>query len=264
MGVVKNTYPPVNLYNRIPFIHDMGHVAEAHGDDLNHLLNLLDKHNMPMSVCVKLIHIHFHLDEGEILAARELDAPPHGKIPFLEPTNPDVAGKVYYGCNYIVDDVGDLQAFEFTTIEGGADLASYPYFVAEFCAFVMERGLQHKFGLSINSGVAASGPWIELDFPEKRATFLLPGRVPLPQSDRLVLRETITKFASPINKKMGAQNLPTHGHLEHSWSTRSTSDGNGEEAIDGVTTKHGLRLTGVPLESGTAFYSVVSAISATT
>lgn len=88
MGVVKNTYPATSLYNRIPFIHDMGHVAEAYGDDLNYLRNILDIHDMPTSNCVKLIHIHFHLNKDEILAVRELNAPPHGKIPFLEPLTP--------------------------------------------------------------------------------------------------------------------------------------------------------------------------------
>lgn len=261
MGVVKNTYPPTSLYNRIPFIHDMGHVAEAYGDDLNYLRNILDIHDMPTSVCVKLIHIHFHLNKDEILAVRELNAPPHGKIPFLEPLTPDVAGKVY-GCNYIVDDSGDLQAFEYTTIEGGPDLAAYPAFVAEFCAAVVHRGVQHKFGLAINLGAAERGSWMELDFPEKRATFLLPGHVPLPQSDRLVLRTTITKFPSPKNEKDGNKDLPTHGHIEHTWGSSKRIGEDDEEPVDGVTTKNGLHLTGVPLEPGTAFYTVASAISA--
>lgn len=70
---------------------------------------------MPMSVYVKLIHIHFHLNKGEILAVRELNVPPHGKISFLEPMTANVASKVY-GCNYIVNDSGDLQAFEYSIL----------------------------------------------------------------------------------------------------------------------------------------------------
>ena len=61
-----------------------------------------------------------------------------------------------------MDDAGDLQAFEYTTIEGGVDLAAYPAFVAEFCAALVQRGMQHKFGLAIKSGVAEHGFWIEL------------------------------------------------------------------------------------------------------
>ncbi|CAG7555254.1 unnamed protein product [Fusarium equiseti] len=239
MGVVNNTYPPASLYNRIPFIHDMEHVAKIHADDLNYLRGLLDKHSMPTSVCIKLIHIHFHLNEGEILAMREIDAPPHGKIPLLEPTMPDVAGKVY-GCNYIVDGSGDLQAFEYTTMEGGPDLATYPSFVTEFCAAIVQRGLQHKFGLAINLGAAERGSWMELDYPDKRATFLLPSHIPLPQSDRLIMRTTITKFPSFKSEENGNKDAPTHVHIEHVWGSSERIDVDDEEPVDGLTTKNGL------------------------
>lgn len=253
MAVVKNAYPPASLYNRLPFIHDMEHVAEAHADVLKHLRDLLDRHDLPASVNVKLIHIHFHLNKDEILAVRELNAPPQGKIPFLAPMTPGDADKVY-GCNYIVDDSGDLQAFEYTTIAEGPDLAAYPAFVAEFCAAIVQHGLQHKFGLAINSGVAEHGSWMELDFPEKRATFLLPGHIDLPQSDSLVSRTTVTKFSSPKNDQNGQGR--THAHTEH-----HHRDG-GKNIVEGVTTKNGLQLTGMPLEPGTAFHTVAAAISA--
>ena len=126
----------------------------------------------------------------------------------------------------------------------------------------MQRGVQHKFGLAINLGVAERGSWMELDFPEKRATFLLPGYVPLPQSDRLELRTTITKFPSPKNEKDSSKDLPTHGHVEHAWGNSKRIAVDDEEPVDGVTTKNGLHLTGTPLEPGTALYTVASAISA--
>lgn len=261
-GVVKNAYPPASLYNQLPFIHDMEHVAETYAEDLAHLRKLLDVHDMPASVNIKLMHIHFHLREGEILAVHELDAPPYGKIPFLEPMALDTAGQIYYGCNYVVDGSGHLQAFEYTTIEGGPDLAAHAAFVAEFCAAVVQRGLQHKFGLAINSGAASRGSWMELDFPEKRATFLLPSHVPLPRSDHVVLRTTITKFPSLKNEKDGNTDLPTHIHAEHTWGQSRRTGVDDEEPVDGVTTKNGLYLTGIPLEPGTAFYTVASAISA--
>lgn len=47
--------------------------------------NLVEMHDMPPGGCVKLFHIYFHLNNGDILAVRELNAPPHGKIPFLRP-----------------------------------------------------------------------------------------------------------------------------------------------------------------------------------
>jgi hypothetical protein len=263
-GVLKNTFPSALLYNRLPFIHDMEHVAEAHASDLNYLRSLLDTYDMPTSVCIKLIHIHFHLGEGEILAARELNAPPHGKIPFLEPVMPDTTNNVYYGCNYVVDDSGNLQAFEYTTMQGGPDLAAHPAFVAEFCAAVVQRGVQHKFGLAINTGAAAQGSWMELDYPEKRATFLLPSHVPLPRNDRVLLKTTITKFPGLKNADQGKSDLPTHVHVEHTWGQEKLRlDGEEEPSgVDGLTTKNGLQLTGMPLDHRTAFYTVASAISA--
>ncbi|KAF3941815.1 hypothetical protein ABW19_dt0207715 [Dactylella cylindrospora] len=253
MGVVKNSFPPPSTYNQIPFIHDMEHVAEAHREDLNYLRDLLDKHELPPSVCIKLIHIHFHLNEGEILAVSELDAPPHGQIPFLSPMTPQADTQVS-GCHYLVDDAGDLQAFEYTTSQGAVDLTAYPVFVTEFCDAIVQRGLQHKFGLAIKSGTAAQGSWTELDYPEKRATFLLPNNIPIPTSENLTQRTTKTQFYSPKNEIDGT----THSHLEHHHSSKVEET---EPVIDGVTTKGGLYLTGMPLVPGTAFHSYVSAIS---
>jgi len=252
MGVLKTTFPSVSMYNQLPFIHDMANAAKTYAEDLDYLKGLLDKHNVPPSVCIKLIHIHFHLNKGEILAVREFSAPPHGQIPFLGPMTPDESTQVS-GCHYLVDEAGDLQAFEYTTMAGGVDLAAYPAFVAEFCAAVAQRGLQQTFGLAVKSGAAEDGTWLELDFPEKRATFLLPGDVALPQSDRLVQRKTKTQFASPKNERGGV----THDHLEHGHVYNSHE---AELAPDGVSTKGGLSLTGVPLDPGSDFYTVVSAI----
>ncbi|KAJ6157092.1 hypothetical protein N7497_005977 [Penicillium chrysogenum] len=212
--------------------------------------------------CLYQIDPHpFASEQRRDLGCARVGRTAHGKIPFLEPMTPDVAGKIY-GCNYIVDDSGDLQGFEYTTIEGWPDLAAYPSFVAEFCAAIVQRGVQRKFRLAINFGAAQRGSWMELDFPEKRATFLLPSHVRLPQSDRLVLRTTITKFPSPKNEKNGTKDLPTHGHIEHTWGSSKRIGVDDEEPVDGVTTKNGLHLTGVPLEPGTAFYTAVSAILA--
>ena len=72
---------------------------------------------------------------------------------------------------------------------------------------------------------------------------------------------TITKFPSPKNEKDGNKDLPAHAHVEHTWGSKSISVDD-EESVDGVTTKNGLYLTGIPLEPGTAFYTVASAISA--
>ncbi|KAK0612380.1 hypothetical protein B0T17DRAFT_499845, partial [Bombardia bombarda] len=229
------------------------HVPEIHADDVEYLKALLRKHNIPPSVCIKLIHIHFHLEEGEIMAFQELDMLQEEKVPFLRPMLPDAAAKVY-GCHYMVDDAGDLQAFEYTTIAGGANLIEHPAFVAEFCATIVQRGLQRDFGLAIKSGVTERGYWTELDYPEKRATFLLPSDIPLPESDGIVRTTTKTQFSST--------EYATHIHVEHTWGSNNNSSTDDEAIVDGVTTKGGFFLTGVPIYPDTALYGVVSAISA--
>jgi len=254
MAEVRDDYPAVSMYNEIPFIDEMEHVADTHKDDLDYLKSLLDKHEIPAAVCIKLIHIHFHLNEGEILAFREFSAPPYGMIPFLAPMKPQDNTPVY-GCHYLVNDAGDLQAFEYTTAKGEVNLAAYPAFVSEFCKAVTQRGIERKFGLTIKSGAARHGNWIELDYPEKRATFLLPAHIPIPTSEHLMQRTTKTQFFSAKNE-LGST---SHSHTEH------YHNGQREELteppVNGVTTKNGLSLTGMPLQPGTAFHNVVSAIS---
>jgi len=49
----------------------------------------------------------------------------------------------------------------------------------------------------------------------------------------------------------------SHSHTEHYHSNNAESN---EPIVDGVTTKDGLFLTGIPLDLGTAFYSMISAI----
>jgi hypothetical protein len=98
-------------------------VAETYAGDLKHLRDLLDMHDMParisplfrwMWMWINLIQTLAGMSCMSKRSLRCLRSP-------VEPMAPDVAGKVY-GCNYIVDDSGDLQGFEYTTIEGGPDL----------------------------------------------------------------------------------------------------------------------------------------------
>lgn len=143
---------------------------------------------------------------------------------------------------------------------GGVDLSEYPAFVAEFCSFVARHGLQHTFGLAVKSGVAEHGSRTELDLPEKRATFLLPGHVPIPEGEGVVQKTTKTQFYSVDAEKGGQEDSSqSHSHTEHF----HTNQGDGHEPVaEGVTTKDGLFLTGIPLDPALDFYAIVSAISA--
>ena len=253
MAAIKNDFLPVSRYNAIPFIGNMKQVAENHREDLDFLTGLLEKHNLPLNVYVKLMHIHSHQEEGNIVAWSELDSPSVGKIPFLAPMTSPKETEVR-GCHYFVDEKGDLQAFEYTTNMCSLDVAAYPAFVAEFCAYIVKHDLQAKFGLGIKSGASEHGKWTEVGYPEKRATFLLRGDFELPKMEELTVEITQTQFHS-ASAKIKHTLDHSHGHSEYSRK-------NGQEEVDGVTTEGGFALGGQPLFPGTDFYRVVSAIAA--
>ena len=253
MASIKNDFIPVSMYNEIPFIGKTKLVAEHHKDDLEFLTDLLEKHNLPANVYIKLMHIHSRQEEGNIVAWSELDSRDMGKIPFLAPMTPRKDTQVR-GCHYFVDNTGSLQAFEYTTNKDCLDLAAYPVFVTEFCAYIVQHELQMKFGLGIKSGVAEHGYWTEIGFPEKRATFLLQGDINVPELEGVTTSMTITQFLNP-KATVKASVRHGHGHAEFSRPTN-------KDDIDGVTTIGGLALGGQPLPPNTDFYRVASIVAA--
>jgi len=90
----------------------------------------LQKHGLPFNVYVKLLHIHSHQEDGNIVAWSEFDAPLIGKIPFLAPLTP-TKNTLVRGCHFLVDYTGDLQAFGYTTNMDCVDLAAYPAMVSQ-------------------------------------------------------------------------------------------------------------------------------------
>ena len=148
------------------------------------------------------------------MAWSELDSPDMGKIPLLAPMTPRKDTQVR-GCHYFVDMTGSLQAFEYTTNKDCLDLAAYPTFVTEVCAYIVRHELQMKFGLGINSGVAEYGCWTEIGYPEKRATFLLRGDVELPELDGATMSMTTTQF---LNPKANVKNAEGHSHAHAEFS----------------------------------------------
>ena len=80
--------------------------------------------------------------------------------------------------NYFVDDDGRLQAYVYT-IGPGSDLHQHDDFFRESASFVMERGLQNKFGLMIADADESAQMWTEFEVPEKRGTLMIPQDIDL-------------------------------------------------------------------------------------
>jgi hypothetical protein len=80
-----------------------------------------------------------------------------------------------------VDEHGSLQAYEYINSEV-MDMYTYAAFITEFCAYVVERGLQHKFGLKLKSDWEMDN-WKEFEFPCQRSTTIIPRGLPTPEGD---------------------------------------------------------------------------------
>jgi hypothetical protein len=262
MALLKDDIIPCEAYNVLPNIRDVADVPETHSDDLEHLQSLLDKHDLSAKVCIKLVHIHFKLADGEVMAFEDVTVPPYGPIHILGPTKLTPASK-FYGCHYFVDDGGRLQAWEYMTTKG-PDLSQHPAFVGEFCQAVTQRGLQHMFGLSLKSSVEEGG-WTELEYPEKRATFLVPDAIPLPHLEKSF--NTTTEWPRECFKPVvhGISYKHCH-HCKHgkrnAESVEVEEDSPDSKWVEGVSDRgHGFCLGGLKLDPLSPFYSVVAAVS---
>ncbi len=257
MALFKDDFLPSSVYNTLPNIREVSDVHQTHSADLSHLQSLLDKYDLSAKVCIKLVHIHFKLEEGEIMAFGDVNVPPHGPIPILGPTKPGPASK-FYGSHYLVDEFGQLQAWEYMTTEG-PDMSGQSAFVRDFCHAIIQRGLQHKFGLSLKSSVEEGG-WTEFEYPEKRATFLVPDTIPIPELENSF--NTTTEWPRECFKPV------VHGisykHCYHCKHPRrpETQPEVEHSFVEGVSNHDGLWLGDVKLDPASSFFGVVAAITA--
>lgn len=264
--LLKDDFLPLSTYNGLPNIRDVAHVPESHSEDLAHLQSLLDNHDLSAKVSIKLVHIHFPLHEGEIMAFNNINVVPYGPIPILGPTKPAEGTSKFYGSHYLVDSSGQLQAWEYMTTPG-PDMSQHASFISEFCHAIVQRGLQHKFGLSLKSSVEEGG-WTEFEYPEKRATFLVPDGVSFPDLENSF--KTTTEWPRECFKPavMGVSYKHCY-HCKHPKTkvTHPEFEKLKQEAVpdygfvEGISCQDGLFLGGVRLDPGSSFYNVVEAIT---
>jgi len=183
------------------------------------------------------------------MAFEGVHVPPYGPIQILGPTKPGPTSK-FYGSHYLVDDSGQLQAWEYMTTKG-PDMSKHQAFVSEFCQAIVQRGLQHKFGLSLKSSVEEGG-WTEFEYPEKRATFLVPDKIPIPNLENSF--NTTTEWPrecfKPVVRGVSWKHCFHCNHPKSKWpGTHSESIELEQEApdhsfVEGVSSQDGLRLGG--------------------
>lgn len=59
MASLVDNFVPSSTYNTLPLISQVAGVPKEHSQDLQDLRELLNKHNVPKGVSVRLIHKHF-------------------------------------------------------------------------------------------------------------------------------------------------------------------------------------------------------------
>lgn len=179
MASLKDTFISPAVYNSLPYIKDVFKGPDECSADLADLRSLLAEHHVPDGVSVRLIHKHFDALDNEVFAFKQISAEDFGRLLVMRQRRPDATQ--LRGVNFFVDDDGSLQAYEYTESEV-VDISSYGPFIAKFCAFVLERGLQRKFGLKLSSEWKVN-TWTEFEFPCERSTLIIPKGMPVPEGD---------------------------------------------------------------------------------
>lgn len=169
-------------YNALSPITEASRVLDDHSHDLKVLRSLLVKHKVPNYVCIRLIHKHFDVNAGEVMLLKDLEIAERGRLSVLRPTQAATAPALH-GIHFLVDDDGQLQPYEYSTLLSPDTSVLEPFF-AEFCDVVLKRGLQQKLGLKIDrpSKTDKVG-WTEYEFAEDRSTMMIPEGWPAPEGE---------------------------------------------------------------------------------
>ncbi|GJD04213.1 hypothetical protein ColKHC_13038 [Colletotrichum higginsianum] len=182
MSSLIDTFVPSSTYNTLPLISQVAGAPTDHSQDLQDLRELLNKHNVPEGVSVRLIHKHFDTTEGEVMVFDKIPVPGHGFVQIMKPIVPP-NGNQLRGIHYFVDDNGSLQAYEYGNHDA-PDMSGLQSFFAEFCSLVSERGLQRKFGLKLQrEDDTDQKGWTEYELHSKRGTIMFPDGMPMPDGE---------------------------------------------------------------------------------
>ena len=105
----------------------------------------------------------------------------HGTVEVMRATA--IGSAQLHGTHFFVNSAAQLQAYEYAT-EPTIDISEYETFVAEFVKIVIERKLQHKFGLKLkhHRGEEVKMEGKEFEFPEEQCTITIPTNMPLPET----------------------------------------------------------------------------------
>ncbi|KAI1264083.1 hypothetical protein F5Y18DRAFT_392467 [Xylariaceae sp. FL1019] len=84
----SSTFVPSSTYNSLPLISAVAGAPEEHAQELKELRELLDKHQVPKGVSIRLVHKHFDTKEGEVIIFDKIPVPEHAAVQIMKPTIP--------------------------------------------------------------------------------------------------------------------------------------------------------------------------------
>ena len=253
-----------STYNGLPHILDVADVPKVNAEDLDELRKILSRHDVPTGVCIRLIHKHFNILDNEIVVFEDIDVPEHGAIRCMHPIPAPILAPKFRGLNYFVNNDSRLQSYEYTTTEA-PDMSAHAAFLDEFCRFVVERGLQRKLGLKLGLGKETTS-WTELEFPNKRATIMIPAGIPIPDLEYDV--KVTTEWGSEASNELKCihcSHCESHNDCYHSYCLHGSCSHSGcahcvshdSARLDGPD----LFLGGKKLEVGTPVHNIVLALN---
>ncbi|KAL8828590.1 MAG: hypothetical protein Q9170_006535 [Blastenia crenularia] len=167
---------PAPSYNRLPHIDDMKDAASMHAKAHARLLGLIASHGLAEQFSIHLIHKHFDVPEGYVMAYETVRGLDHPDFVLCSPKDPARLANIR-GLYFRALPGGKMAAYEYTT-ESATDMSRDAGFVAKFAQTVMALGVQDVFALTATR--FHHGTLTEFEMSDKASTILVNDPTGLP------------------------------------------------------------------------------------
>ncbi|VUC26775.1 unnamed protein product [Clonostachys rosea] len=94
MSLLIETFVPSSTYNHLPLITEVASAPDIYKKDLEELRELMQKHNVPKGVSVRLIHKHFDTTAGEVMIFEKVAIPEPSFVQVMKPMVPSTSSKL--------------------------------------------------------------------------------------------------------------------------------------------------------------------------
>ncbi|KAG5982643.1 hypothetical protein E4U55_001623 [Claviceps digitariae] len=266
---LRETPLPAAIYNQLPHISDMKEAAASHATAHAVLLGIIAAHGVTDIFSLHLVHKHFDIPEGRIMAYETIKSKSHQDFVLCCPRQPQKCPNAR-GLYFKAIPGESMIAYEFTT-ESGADLSAHEDFVAEFASTVLQHGVQDIFALTAMSVCPREKVLTEFEMGHVLSTILVSDATWLPAQDIAVSTST-DWMATPDYAQYANGSVPgiiqlkctktrSGSHFNVTCSTTRTGRhlGHAPDPFSGETPMdYRLSINGKVLEEGTEPHAIIS------